>query len=380
MAASNGLPYGRQQIDEADIAAVVEVLRSDWLTTGPKITEFEQAIADFVGCQHAVAVSSGTAALHAAVAAAGIGPGDEVILPPLTFAATANAVLYQGGTPVFADVDPTTLLLDPASVEDKITSRSKAIIAVDYAGQPCDYNRLQELAEGRQLQLLADASHSLGASDQGHACGRLAELTTFSFHPVKPVTCGEGGVVTCDSVDHAKRLRRFRNHGISQDHHQRQQRGSHGYDMVELGYNYRMSDLQAALGLSQLNKLPGWIARRQNLADCYAQGLAEVSGIEPLALRSEVSHGFHLYVVRVVNGQRDRLFEWLQQQQIGANVHYPPVHLHSYYRQTLGTQAGLCPVAEAAAQEVLSLPLFPSLTATDIQRVVDAIKKYFREG
>ncbi len=376
MAAKTDLPYGRQQIDEEDIAAVVEVLRSDWLTTGPKVLIFEKAIADFVGCRHAVAVSSGTAALHAAATAANIGPGDEVILPPLTFVATANAVLYLGGTPVFADIDPATLLIDPAAVEAKITPRTKAILAVDYAGQPCDYQALQELAMRHKLQLLADASHSLGASDQEQACGRLADLTTFSFHPVKPLTCGEGGMVATDSAEHAERLRRFRNHGINLDFRQRQQRGSHYYDMVELGYNYRMTDLQAALGNSQLKKLSDWIVRRQQLAAFYDQALAAISGIRPLALRQSVGHGYHLYVVRVANGQRDRLFDWLRQHRIGVNVHYPPVHLHSYYRQTLGSKEGLCPIAESAAQEILSLPLFPGLSEQDIQRVVEAIESF----
>ncbi|MCK5795521.1 MAG: DegT/DnrJ/EryC1/StrS family aminotransferase, partial [Anaerolineales bacterium] len=289
MATEKYIPYGRQQVDEADIAAVVEVLRSDWLTTGPKVAEFEGAIADYVGCRYAVAVSSGTAALHAAVAAIGVGPGDEVVLPPLTFVATANAVLYQGATPVFADVDAATLLLDPEQVEAKITPRTKAIIAVDYAGQPCDYEALSDIAERHQLRLLDDASHSLGAKWQGRKVGSLADLSTFSFHPVKSITCGEGGMVTTDDLQLAQWLRQFRNHGIDVDHRQRAANGTWHYQMCNLGFNYRLSDLHCSLGVSQLGKLPGWISRRQEIAAEYNRCFADHAGIEPLVGNADTS-------------------------------------------------------------------------------------------
>ncbi len=259
------LPYGRQSIDEADVASVVEVLQSDWLTTGPKVSEFEQAFADLVDAEEAVAVSNGTAALHAAMYAIGIGPGDEVIVPPMTFAATANCIVYQGGAPVFVDVDPDTLLLDPVQVEARITSRTKAIIGVDYTGQPCDYDVLRVIADQHGLVLVADACHALGGSYKGRAVGSLADLSIFSFHPVKHITTGEGGIITTDDPSLAQRMRVFRNHGITTDHRQRQREGSWFYEMVDLGYNYRLTDLQCVLGLNQLLKLPAWVARRREI-------------------------------------------------------------------------------------------------------------------
>ncbi|MCP4566239.1 MAG: aminotransferase class I/II-fold pyridoxal phosphate-dependent enzyme, partial [FCB group bacterium] len=246
------IPYGRQSIDEEDIQSVVEVLRSDWLTTGPKVDAFEHALADYVGAEYGVAVSSGTAALHCAMYALGIGPGDEVILPPMTFAATANCVVFLGGTPVFADVQPDTLLIDPVAVEKKITKRTRAIIAVDYAGQPCDYDSLRDIANSHGLSLIADGCHALGAVYKGHRVGSLADMTVFSFHPVKHITTGEGGMITTNDPKFAGRMRRFRNHGIDTDFRQREQQGSWYYEMVDLGYNYRITDMQCALGLSQL--------------------------------------------------------------------------------------------------------------------------------
>jgi perosamine synthetase len=240
------MPYGRQVIDETDIEAVVQVLRSDWLTTGPRVEEFEQAVARCVDAPYAVAVSNGTAALHAAMYAIGVGPGDEVIVPAMTFAATANSVVYQGGTPVFADVEPQTLLLDPLQVAAKITPRTKAVVAVDYAGQPCDYTALRDIVEKHGVLLIADACHALGASCEGKPVGSLADLTVFSFHPVKHITTGEGGMVVTAHAELAARMRLFRNHGISSDHRQRHQLGTWYYEMTDLGYNYRLTDLQCA--------------------------------------------------------------------------------------------------------------------------------------
>ena len=378
-ARSSLLPYGRQQVDDEDIEQVVAVLRSDWLTTGPKVAEFERAFAQFCGADHAVAVSSGTAALHAAMFALGIGPGDEVIVTPMTFAATANCVLYTGGRPVFADVDAKTLLLSPATVEQAITPRTRAIIAVDYAGQPCEYDILRALAQQHGLGLVADACHAIGGSYKGSPVGALADLNTFSFHPVKHLTTGEGGMVTTDGEDRAKRMRIFRNHGIATDHRQRAEAGGFFYEMVDLGYNYRLTDFQCALGVSQLRKLPAAVQKRQQLAAMYDAALAGIEYVTPLTVRNNVSHAYHLYVVQIdttsLRMSRAEVFAALRAENIGVNVHYIPVHLHPYYRTLLGTGPGLCPVAEAAYERLISLPLFPQMTANDVNDVVSAVQK-----
>lgn len=366
------LPYGRQSIMEDDIAAVVEVLRSDWLTTGPKVEEFERAFAQCVGANEAVAVSSGTAALHAAMFALGIGPGDEVIVPTMTFAASANCVVFQGGTPVFVDVDSATLLIDPAAVAAQISPRTKAIIAVDYAGQPCDYDALRALTRRHGLALVADACHGLGGRYHDRPVGTLADLNTFSLHPVKHITTGEGGVITTDNPEYARRLRRFRNHGITTDHRQREQQGSWFYEMVDLGYNYRITDFQCALGIIQLRKLAGWVQRRRDIARLYDQAFTSLPQVQPLAVAPDVAHAYHLYVIRS-RMDRTTLFAALRRQGIGVNVHYIPVHLHPFYRQRFGTQPGLCPVAEAAYEQIVSLPMFPGLTNRDVEFVVATV-------
>jgi perosamine synthetase len=376
---SSLLPYGRQWVDDDDVAAVVEVLRSAWLTTGPNVAEFEAAFANAVGAREAVAVCNGTAALHAAAYALGIGPGDEVIVAALTFAASANCVVYQGGTPVFADVDRDTLLIDPAAVAAKITPRTKAIIAVDYAGQPCDYDALRRLADRHRLALVADACHALGGDDRGRPVGALADLSTFSLHPVKSITTGEGGVVTTDDARLAGRMRVFRNHGITSDHRQREAAGSWAYEMVDLGYNYRLSDFQCALGMSQLGKLPAWTARRREIAHRYDAAFADLPGVEPLRTRPGVGQAYHLYVVRFsparLRADRRTLFQALRAEGIGVNVHYLPVHLHPFYRERFGTRAGDCPVAESAYEQIVSLPMFPRMSDRDAQDVIDAVAK-----
>jgi len=370
------LPYGRQWLDEDDVAAVTRVLRSDWLTTGPIVDEFERAFADFTGTAHAVAVCNGTAALHAATAAIGVGPGDEVIVPAITFVATANAVLYQGATPRFADVDPDTLLIDPADVERRITPRTKAILAVDYAGQPCDYERLRDLARRNNLALLADACHALGGTVQGRPVGGLVDLSTFSLHPVKPITAGEGGVITTNDTRLAQAMRIFRNHGISSDFRQRERQGSWAYEMVSLGYNYRLSDIHCALALSQLAKLPAWVTRRQAIARRYDAAFSGESAFRPLVVRAGVSHAYHLYVIRLRGGiDRGAFFQALRAEGIGANVHYAPVHLHPYYREHLGGAHGLCPEAERAASRIITLPLFPRMNDDDVEKVISATLK-----
>lgn len=373
------LPYGQQWLTEDDIAAVVQALRSDWLTTGPRVGEFERAFAELAGAREAVAVSNGTAALHAAMFALGVGPGDEVIVPPMTFAASANCVVFQGGTPVFADVDPRTLLLDPSEIETKITSRTRAIIAVDYAGHPCDYDALEAIARRYGLALVADACHALGGGYKGRSVGTLADLNVFSLHPVKQVTTGEGGIITTDDPDLAQRMRKFRNHGIETDHRQREQVGSWFYEMTDLGYNYRLTDIQCALGLSQIEKLPGWIVRRQEIARQYDSALSNLPVIRPLQVNPDVSHAYHLYIVKLCLDQlcvdRAAVFTALRAEGIGVNVHYVPVHLHPYYRNRFDTRPGLCPVAEAAYEQILTLPLFPRMTDSDVGDVVQAVSK-----
>jgi perosamine synthetase len=297
----------------------------------------------------------------------------------MTFAASANCAVYLGGTPVFADVEPDTLLLDAASVEARITSKTRAIIAVDYAGQPCDYAVLGRIAKEHGLALVDDASHSVGGSDHGRPVGSLADLNTFSFHPVKHLTTGEGGMVTTDDTHLAARMRIFRNHGITTDHRQRAERGSFFYEMVDLGYNYRITDFQCALGLSQLAKLPSFIRRRREIAARFDAAFLEVPAVRPLKVRDGASHAYHLYPVLLDTDQlasdRDTFLAALRGEGIGANVHYIPVHLHPFYRDRLGTGRGLCPVAEAAYERLITLPIFPRMADTDVEDVIAAIIK-----
>lgn len=373
------LPYGRQFIDEEDIQAIIEVLRSDWLTTGPMIAEFERSFADYVGTAEAVAVSSGTAALHATMSAIGIQPGDEVIVTPMTFAASANCVLYQGGMPIFADVLPDSLLLDPEQVEQKITSKTKAIIAVDYAGHPCDYDALCAIAQAHDVVLVDDACHAIGGSYQGRAVGSLADLNTFSLHPVKHFTTGEGGIISTNNTDLARKMRIFRNHGITTDHRQRAEQGAFFYEMTELGYNYRITDFQCALGISQLKKLTKSLQRRQAIAAQYDTAFADVDYVTPLAVHDDVEHAYHIYVVQINTEQlgmsHSDVFRALRAENIGVNVHYIPVYLHPYYQWNLKTAPGLCPVAEAAYERIITLPMFPQMTDADVQDVIVAVQK-----
>jgi perosamine synthetase len=373
------LPYGRQTIDDDDRAAVAAVLKSDWLTTGPKVAEFEQAFALAVGAREAVAVNSGTAALHAAMHALGIGPGDEVIVPSITFAATANAVVYLGGTPVFADVDPDTLLITAETAGRCLTERTQAIVAVDYAGQAAEYDSLRALAAKHALPLVSDACHALGGSYRGRKVGTLADLNAFSFHPVKHVTTGEGGMITTEDADFARQMRIFRTHGITTDHHYRQAHGEWAYEMQTLGFNYRLSDIGCALGLSQLPKLEGWVRRRNELATRYRELLSDLPEFVPLMLLPERTHAYHLFVVRCraaeLGWTRDAVFAALRAEGIGVNVHYIPVHLHPFYRERFETRRGQCPNAEAAFEEVLTLPLFATMTDRDVDDVCRALRK-----
>ncbi len=378
------LPYGKQTIDQADIDAVVEILKSDWLTTGPAVDRFEKEFAQTVGSQHAVTFSSGTAALHAAVQAAGIQPGDEVIVPAITFVATANSVLYCGGIPVFADVNPLTGLMDADDVESKITEHTRAIITMDYAGQPCDYDRIHEIADGRGLMVIADACHSLGATYKESSVGSLTDFSCFSLHPVKPITTGEGGMVTTDCERWAQLLRQFRNHGITSDYRQRNQEGTHAYNMSQLGFNYRMTDLQAALGISQLKKLGQFTAQRQVLADTYRVGLENIENASPLFQYENRTHSNHLMVVQIDQEKsgvsRNEVFNCLREKGIGVNVHYIPVYQHSYYKTRLGNMDHACPKAEKFYDSILTLPLFPTMKFENVEFVLEQIRVATNSG
>ena len=375
------LPYGRQQVENDDIEAVVDVLRSNWLTTGPKVNEFEDRLAKVAGTHAAVAVNSGTAALHCAMFAAGIGQndGDEVIVPAITFVATANAAVYLGAKPVFADVDPETLLINPADVAAKITDKTKAIVAMDYAGQPCDYQNLRALADKHNLVLIADSCHALGAKANQVPVGSLADFTCFSFHPIKPITTGEGGAVCTNDQRAVSQMKAFRSHGVTADFRQREKHIAHRYEMQMLGFNYRITDIQCALGTSQLEKLERFTRRRNGIANFYNVLLKESPGVVPLTVNPNVQHAYHLFVVRwnrqLTGVTRDDAFRELRHQGIGANVHYQPVYQHPWYVQRFGDQNGCCPVAEMVYDEILSLPIFPGMVESDVRRVVAQIQQ-----
>jgi perosamine synthetase len=373
------LPYGRQSIGEDDVQAVAEVLRSDWLTTGPKVGEFEEAFADRVGAKYAVSFSSGTAALHGAAFAAGLKPGDEAVTTPMTFAATANCVLYQGATPVFADVSADTLNLEPEQVAARMTERTRAVIPVDYAGHPTDLDAILKLAAAHGMVVIEDASHALGAEYRGRRTGSVADLTVFSFHPVKHLATGEGGMVTTERSDYAQALRRFRNHGISSDARQRQADGQWHYEMVSLGYNYRLTDIACALGLSQLKKLEANLLRRREIAARYEAAFRDVAGILPPAVRADVNPAWHLYPIRLnlekLTADRAQVFRALRAENIGVNVHYIPVHRHPYYRDRFGYRGGEYPVAEDAYERLISLPMFHGMSDEDVEDVIRAVGK-----
>jgi len=368
------IPYGRQHIDDDDIRAVEAVLRGDFLTTGPTIATFEQDVASYCSASEGIAVSNGTAALHVAMLALGIQSGDEVIVPPMTFAATANCVRYVGATPVFADVAPDTLLIDPSQVEQKITPRTKAVIGVDYTGQPCDWDELRKVTSGKDIVLIADACHAIGATYKETPVGNVADMTTFSFHPVKHITTGEGGMILTNDGEIAKKCRTIRTHGITTDSHQRDKSAAWFYEMTELGYNYRLTDIQAALGSSQLKKLDGFLAKRREIAAKYDRIFADCDSITPLAVSPNCKHAYHLYVVKVPN--RDDAFRHMRESGIGVNVHYIPVHLHPYYQREMGLGPGLCPVAETAYEQIMSLPMFPDLTDKELGEVATTLIDY----
>ena len=368
------IPYGKQTIEQDDIQAVGDVLKSDFLTTGPKIAEFEQTVADYVGAKYAVAISNGTSALHAACFAAGIRPGDEVITTPLTFAASANCVLYCGGTPVFADVDPKTYNIDPEDIRGKITDRTKAIIAVHLAGQPCDMDAIHSIAREHGLIVIEDGAHALGSVYKGKKVGSLSDMTTFSFHPVKPITTGEGGMIVTDNEDFYKKMVLFRSHGITRDDSMMTRNdGPWFYQQFDLGYNYRITDIQCALGCSQMKKLDRFLARRKEIVARYNEAFADCDNIITPYQLSDTESGWHLYIVQVKNCDRRKVFENMREKGIGVNVHYIPVYMHPYYQEH-GYENVHCANAEEIYSHIISLPLYPGLTSEQQDYVIDTLK------
>lgn len=373
------IPYGKQTIDQDDIQAVVDVLQSDFLTTGPKIAEFEQTVADYVGAKYAVAISNGTSALHAACFAAGIGPGDEVITTPLTFAASANCVLYCGGTPVFADVDPKTYNIDPEDIRRKLTDRTKAIIAVHLAGQPCDMDAIHSIAREHGLIVIEDGAHALGSVYKGKKVGSMSDMTTFSFHPVKPITTGEGGMIVTDNEDFYKKMILFRSHGITRDDSMMTRNdGPWFYQQFDLGYNYRITDIQCALGCSQMKKLDRFLARRKEIVAHYNEAFADCDNIITPYQLSDTESGWHLYIVQVKNCDRRQVFEKMREKGIGVNVHYIPVYMHPYYQEH-GYENVHCANAEEIYSHIISLPLYPGLTSEQQDYVIDTLKSLCEE-
>lgn len=372
------IPYGRQTIEEDDIQAVVDVLRSDYLTTGPKIAEFEKMVADYVGAKYAVAISNGTSALHAACFAAGIQPGDEVITTPLTFAASANCVLYCGGTPVFADVDPKTYNIDPEDIRRKITDKTKAIIAVHLAGQPCDMDEIHKIAKEHDLLVIEDGAHALGSVYKGKKVGTLSDMTTFSFHPVKPITTGEGGMIVTDNEQFYQKMMLFRSHGITREENlMTRNDGPWFYQQLDLGYNYRITDIQCALGCSQMKKLDRFLARRKQIVARYNEAFADCENIITPYQLPETESGWHLYIVQVKNCDRRKVFEALREQGIAVNVHYIPAYMHPYYQEH-GYKDVHCKNAEEIYSHIITLPLYPALTEEQqkfvIEKIMDALE------
>jgi UDP-4-amino-4,6-dideoxy-N-acetyl-beta-L-altrosamine transaminase len=374
------IPYGRQWLDDEDVAAVTEALRGAWLTIGPIVEEFERAVAARAGVRHAVVVSSGTAALHTAYAAAGLARGDEIVTSPLTFVSTATAALHLGAGVRFADVDPRTGNLDPSAAEQALSDRTRLIVPVDYGGHPADYEAIRAVAAGRAVHVVADGAHSFGATYLGRPAAALAHAATTSFHPVKPITTGEGGAVLTDDPDWGERAAAFRNHGIVRDASRlRRHDGSWYYEVQTLGLNYRLPDVLCALGLSQLRKLDRFLTRRREIARRYTRAFEELGQVEVPVVLHGASPGWHLYVLRVREASRRRaLFDRLRAAGLGVQLHYTPVHLHPLF-QDLGYRSGLCPRAEAFAARAISIPLFPRMTNEEVDRVIDDVIRAARE-
>lgn len=373
------LSYGKQCIDEKDIEMVVNILKGDYLTTGPTVLEFEKKVAGYVGAKYGVAVANGTAALHMACFAAGIGEGDEVLVPAITFAASSNCVLYCGGTPVFVDIDPETYNIDISKIEEKITSKTKAIIPVDFTGQAVDMDKILEIAKKHNLIVIEDGAHSLGSEYKGSKVGVKADMTMFSFHPVKPITTAEGGIIVTNDENLYNKMLLFRSHGITRD--SKSMNENHGpwyYEQVDLGYNYRITDMQCALGISQMDKIDNFVNRRREIVDNYNEAFKDMEEIVTPFEAEFSNSGWHIYVIALnldkLTVGRKEVFEALVKENIGVNVHYLPVYLHPYYKE-LGYEKGLCPVAEDLYNRMITIPLFPGMKEKDIKDVITAVKK-----
>ncbi len=370
-AKKKNIPYGYQWIDNQDIKEVVKVLRSGWLTQGPKIEEFEKAVAKYSGAKYGVAMSSGTAALQAAYSAAGIGFGDEVITTPLTFVGTANAIVHCQGTPIFADVGESTLNINPEEIEKKITERTKAIVTVDFAGHPCDYDRIKTIAKKHNLLMIEDACHSLGSLYKNKKIGSLADMTVFSFHPVKIISTGEGGVVVTNNKNFYEKLKTFRHHQIVK----KPRKGDWYYEIEKPGYNFRITDFQCALGISQLKKIDKFIKRRRNIVAEYDEAFKNIKEIVTPKEKEYVKSAWHIYTIQLEKLDRKKIFEQLRKQGIGVQVHYLPLHLQPFYRKKFGYKKGDFPIAERYYERAITLPLFPKMTEDDINKVIRIVKK-----
>ena len=370
------LPYGRQSISEEDIEAVTAVLRGDWLTTGPAVTAFEQAISETTGGHRTVSCTSGTAALHMAYAALGVGPGDEIVTTPMTFVATASCAAIQGAKVVFADVEEDTVLLDPAAVDAVVTERTKVIAAVDYAGHPADYDALQPIADRVGAKTLDDAAHSIGGTYRGRPVGDLADVTTLSFFPTKNLTTAEGGAVVAKDPDISRRAHEFHFIGLVRDPERFHltDEGPWHQEVHEFGLNYRLTDVACALGLSQLKRLGDFKKRRTEITARYNEALKDVPGVRIPVQRDDVDPAWHLYPVRILDGRRKEVFVKLREAGIGVQVNYIPVYWHPVFAEQ-GYQRGMCPNAEQFYREEISLPMFPDLADADVDRVIETLTK-----
>jgi dTDP-4-amino-4,6-dideoxygalactose transaminase len=373
------LPYGRQSVSEEDVEAVVAVLRGDWLTTGPAVDAFEAALSEVVGGHPVVTCTSGTAALHTAYGSLGLAPGDEVVTTPMTFVATASTASMHGATLVFADIDPATALIDPAAVQAAVTPRTKVVAAVDYAGQPCDYDALTPLAREVGAVVLADAAHSIGGLRGGRPVGDLADVTALSFFPTKNLTTGEGGAVVHRDPALAQQAREFHNIGLVRDPARFREPAPGGWhqEVHALGLNYRLTDVACALGLSQLRRLAAFKERRKQLVARYRAALADVAGLRLVEPVPDADPLWHLFPVRVLDGRRREVYERMREAGIGVQVNYVPVYWHPVY-EDLGYRRGLCPNAEQFYAEQLSLPLFVDLRDDDVDRVVETLAGILR--
>ncbi len=385
LAINGGIPvrkekiyYGRQTIEQDDIDAVAECLKHDLITCGPRIREFEDKLCEYTGAKYAVIVSNGTAALHCACYAAGIGKGDEVITTPLTFAASANCARYMGADVVFADVRYDTMNIDPQSIEDKITPRTKAVVAVDYTGQAVEIDKIREICEEYNLAFIEDAAHSIGTKYSGKQIGSLADMTTFSFHPVKTITGGEGGAILTNDDDLYKKLLLFRTHAITGEGVDKDKNGFWYYEQIDLGFNYRLTDFQAALLISQIRKLDRFVKRRKEIARMYDEAFLDIPEIIPHTNIPESDTSYHLYVLRLnldrLNCTRQQFFDAMSAENVQPQIHYIPTYWFPYYEE-LGYKKGLCPVAEKVYSEILSIPIFPLMTNEDVKDVICAVKK-----